>query len=127
LDLCCRNTDLKLLHELAVQLVRLQAITRAQNYLLHVVSQIPPSESPLNTLLTRDAIEKVNDQTLKTQSQVRSEIAEVSARVERERALLEESLEISEALKERLSSLRSKAQQTSAQYLAYFSLLALLT
>ena len=37
----------------------------------------------------------------------------------REKALLEETQEISIGLKERLSSLRTKSQQTSSQYLAY--------
>jgi len=32
---------------------------------------------------------------------------------------MEETMEISEALKERLASLRTKSQQTSSQYLAY--------
>lgn len=58
-------------------------MTKAQNYLLHIVSQIPSSESPLNALLTRQNVESVNEQTAQTISQVKENIADVNARTAR--------------------------------------------
>jgi hypothetical protein len=102
-------------------------MTKSQNYLLHIVSQIPSSESPLNALLTRQNVDVINEQTAQTIQQVKANIAGVNAQIsryshtqaeKRERATLQETMEISTALKERLASLRTKSQQSSSQYLA---------
>lgn len=74
---------MKRLYDLATQSLQLQAMTKAQNYLLHIVSQIPSSESPLNALLTRQNVESVNEQTAQTISQVKENIADVNARTAR--------------------------------------------
>ena len=103
-------------------------MTKSQNYLLHIVSQIPSSESPLNALLTRQNIEDVNEQTSETLRMVRDDIAELKERIAeyssnhiplicRERMFLEEHREIRDALKERLASLRTQSQQSASQYL----------
>lgn len=102
---------------------------KSQNYLLHMVSQIPSSDSPLNALLTRQNVESINEQTNQAIKDVKTNMADLTARIHRclscmedltcrERSVLEETLEMSGALKERLASLRTKSQQTSAQYLA---------
>src|SRR5437667_1336552 len=109
-------------------MVRLQAMTKAQNYLLHMVSQVPSSESPLNALLTRQNVELINEQTTQTIHDIKERITNLNGRIYRsisalrvltyrEKMLLEETREIQTALKERLSSLRTKSQQTSSQYL----------
>jgi len=110
-------------------------MTKAQNYLLHIVSQIPSSESPLNALLTRQNVEEVNDQTSETLRMVRDGIAELKERISeylpkpqitnhaREKLFLEENREIKDALKERLASLRTQSQQSASQYLKYPSFL----
>ena len=113
-------------------MVRLQAMTKAQNYLLHMVSQVPSSESPLNALLTRQNVELINEQTTQTIHDIKERITNLNGRIYRsisalrvltyrEKMLLEETREIQTALKERLSSLRTKSQQTSSQYLAYIA------
>lgn len=56
-------------------------MTKSQNYLLHIVSQIPSSESPLNALLTRQNIEEVNEQTSETTRMVRDDIIELKERI----------------------------------------------
>jgi hypothetical protein len=58
-------------------------MTKAQNYLLHIVSQIPSSESPLNALLTRQNVESVNEQTAETIRQVKDNIADLQGRITR--------------------------------------------
>lgn len=56
-------------------------MTKAQNYLLHMVSQIPPSESPLNTLLTRENAETINEQTSETIKEVKEYIGDYKGRI----------------------------------------------
>jgi hypothetical protein len=109
-------------------------MTKAQNHLLSQVS-LPSSDSPLNALLTRQNVESVNEETLETIRRVTSEVADLIQRIIqyptcllqadfiREQTLLEEVIEISDALKERLASLRTKSQQTASEYLAYHLLL----
>jgi len=106
-------------------------MTRAQNYLSHMVSQIPPSESPLNALLTRENAELINEQTTATINEVTDHIADLESRIQRypslrkagsyyrETVLLRESEEMGTALKERLATLRTKSHQSASEYLAY--------
>lgn len=109
-------------------MVKLQAMTKAQNHFLYQVS-LPSSDSPLNALLTRQNLESVNEETLETIRRVKGDVTDLSQRIIqsfaylfranlREHALLNEVTEISDALKERLSSLRTKSQQTASEYLA---------
>jgi DNA-binding FrmR family transcriptional regulator len=76
-----RKANEQRLHDLATQLLKVQAMTKSQNYLLHIVSQIPSSESPLNALLTRQNIEEVNEQTSETTRMVRDDITELKERI----------------------------------------------
>jgi len=106
-------------------------MTRAQSYLSHLVSQIPPSESPLNALLTRENAEVINEQTTATINEVTDHIADLESRIHRypslrkpgsyyrETVLLRESEEMRSALTERLATLRTKSQQSASEYLAY--------
>jgi hypothetical protein len=73
----------KRLHDLATEFVKVQTAMRVQNYLSHMVSQIPSSESPLNALLTRENAEAVNEQTAATIGQVNVYIADLEARIHR--------------------------------------------
>lgn len=57
-------------------------MTKSQNYFLHIVSQIPSSESPLNALLTRENVEEVNEQTSETLRMVRDDTAELKERIQ---------------------------------------------
>jgi hypothetical protein len=58
-------------------------MTKTQNYLLHIVSQIPPSESPLNALLTRQTVEAINEQTTETIRDVYNNIADLKEKISR--------------------------------------------
>ena len=59
-------------------------MTKAQNYLLHMVSQVPSSESPLNALLTRENVESINEQTTQTIQNVKENIADLNGRISRQ-------------------------------------------
>ena len=56
-------------------------MTKTQNYLLHIVSQIPPSESPLNALLTRQNVEAINEQTTETTRDVYNNIVDLKEKI----------------------------------------------
>jgi len=56
---------------------------KAQNYLLHMVSQIPSSESPLNALLTRENVETIDEQTADTIKDVKLRTEELNRRMSR--------------------------------------------
>jgi len=56
---------------------------KAQNYLLHMVSQIPSSESPLNALLTRENVETIDEQTAETIKDVKLRTEELKRRMSR--------------------------------------------
>ena len=58
-------------------------MTKAQNYLLHMVSQIPSNESPLNALLTRQNIESINEQMTQTIQNVKEHIRDLNERISR--------------------------------------------
>ena len=58
-------------------------MTKAQSYLLHIVSQIPSSDSPLNALLTRQNVEAVNEQTVQTIANVKENIIDLQGRIDR--------------------------------------------
>jgi hypothetical protein len=77
------EADGKRLHDLATEYVKVQTAMRVQNYLSHMVSQIPSSESALNALLTRENAEAVNVQTVATIAEVNVHIADLDARVRR--------------------------------------------
>ena len=68
------------LHDLAAQVVKLQVMTKAQNYLLHSVS-LPSADSPLNALLTRQNVESVNQETLETISKVKNDVTDLTQRI----------------------------------------------
>ena len=57
-------------------------MTKAQNYLLHMVSQIPSSDSPLNALLTRETVESINEQTTQTIQNVGENVEDIKRRVQ---------------------------------------------
>jgi hypothetical protein len=68
---------------LSTQLLKIQAMIKAQNYLLHMVSQIPSSESPLNALLTRENVETIDEQTAETIKDVKLRTEELKRRMSR--------------------------------------------
>jgi hypothetical protein len=68
------------LYELSTAVLKLQVMTRAEGYLLRMVS-IPGSDSPLNALLTRENVEEMNVQTVETIARVRREITELRGKI----------------------------------------------